>query len=169
MTEAKGQVYFEVPSGFNSNLEVATCYIRYESELLFLKRLPHKAQGGLWGIPGGKVDKESRPIETMIREIKEETSIDLYGQSIQPFGTAYVRYPEVDFIYHMFGCALERLPEIILNPDEHIQYAWWSFKEAFSHPVILFEDACSFIVWNDPFFDGIEKPVLKVLTVESLV
>lgn len=160
--EPKGQVYFVPPVDFKSGVDIATCYIRFGNELLFLKRQPHKTQGSMWGIPGGKVDKEMCPLRGMLREVKEETQIDLIIDQVVEFGTVYCRYPHCDFIYHMFGFLFtEEKPEVLLNSDEHSEYAWRSFKEAFSYPVILFEDSCTFLVWNDPFFDGCEKPEIQ--------
>lgn len=162
MKEPKGQVYFEPPVDFNSRVDIATCYLRSGNELLFLKRQPHKPQGELWGIPGGKIDKEDDILQGMLREVKEETAIELLPEQIIEFGAVYIRYPHFDFTYHMYGyLLLGDRPDIIINQEEHTEYAWRSFKEAFSYPVILFEDTCTFLVWNDPFFDGCEKPRLQ--------
>jgi 8-oxo-dGTP pyrophosphatase MutT (NUDIX family) len=160
MNDPKGQVYFEPPADFNSKLEVATCYLRSGNELLFLKRLPHKAHGNMWGIPGGKVDPAKDILGEMIREVEEETGLKLQEEAVQEFGTVYIRYPHVDFVYHMFGCHVAGRPEVVLSAEEHVEFAWWSFKEALRHPIILFEDTFTFLVWNDPFFEGCEKPLI---------
>lgn len=114
--EAKGQVYFEPPLDFNQSVEIATCYIRYEGQLLFLKRQPYKTQGNMWGIPGGKVGFETCPLQGMLREVKEETQLDLDIDEVVDFGTVYCRYPTCDFTYHMFGYRLiQEKPEIKIH------------------------------------------------------
>ncbi len=161
MKELNGQVYLEPPVDFKESFEVATCYVRSGNELLFLRRRQNKPQGNMWGIPGGKCDGNDIELE-MIREVYEETGIDLNNHQIHALGTVYIRYPEIDFVYHMFGVFLEReRPQIIINQSEHVEYAWWSLKEGLAHPLILFEDACTFLVWSDPFFDGCKKPSLN--------
>lgn len=158
----KGQVFLNPPADFNSKVEVATCYIRHGDKLLFVQRRREKSQGGLWGIPGGKTDQGKSVESEMIREIWEETAIDLAGKPIEAFGSVYIRYPTIDYIYRMFGVLLEgKCPPIILNPEEHIDYAWLSLKEAMALPLILFEEACTFLVWHTSFFDGCEKPLLQ--------
>lgn len=157
------QVFLEPPADYSPKIEVVTCYLRSGNEILFVKRRPDKSQGNLWGIPGGKLDKDKPLEEELIREMKEETSLDLSSQQLEPLGTLYLRYPTFDYTYHMFGVFWQQeRPHIILNSNEHVDYAWWSLKEGLAHPLILFEDACTFLVWNHPFFEGCEKPLLHV-------
>ncbi len=163
MTDLKAQVFIDPPADFACKIEVATCYIRSGNELLFVLRNPDSFQGGVWAIPGGKLNRGQEVESEMIREVLEETSIDLTGKQIQSFGAVYIRLPNFDYIYHMFGILLEgERPKIVLNPEEHIDFAWLSLKEGLARPLILFEDACTFLVWNDPFFDGCEKPQVRV-------
>lgn len=163
MKDLKAQVFVDPPADFANHIEVATCYIRSGNEFLFVKRCMDSTQGGLWGIPGGKI-KKGLPVEAeLLRELVEETSLDFSSKTVEALGTVYIRYPEVDFSYHMYGINLEwERPEVIINPEEHTDYAWWSLKEALAHPLILLEDACTFLVWNGPFFEGCEKPLLRV-------
>lgn len=117
----------------------------------------------MWGIPGGKVEKGKSIESELLRELAEETSLDFTSRAMEPLGSVYIRYPEIDYTYHMFGILwVGERPEITLNPEEHVDYAWWSLKVGLAHPLILFEEACTFLVWNDPFFDGCEKPLLRV-------
>ena len=69
-------VFQDAPENFNPKVEVAACFIKVEDDVLFLKRLPHKAEGNCWGVPGGKCEKGDTPESAMIREIQEKRESD---------------------------------------------------------------------------------------------
>jgi len=52
------------------------CFIRRNDEILMLNR-ENKPTQGLWNGVGGKMQSEEMPKECVIREVKEETNIDI--------------------------------------------------------------------------------------------
>lgn|SRR5690606_38194794 len=52
------------------------CFIRRIDELLMLNR-EYKPTLGLWNGVGGKIEGNESPLECVIREVKEETDIDI--------------------------------------------------------------------------------------------
>ncbi|MGN7410922.1 NUDIX hydrolase [Sporosarcina sp. SAFN-010] len=52
------------------------CFVRRNDELLMLNR-ENKPTQGLWNGVGGKIDENETPMECIIREVKEETNIDI--------------------------------------------------------------------------------------------
>lgn len=52
------------------------CFIRRNDELLMLNR-EYKPTLGLWNGVGGKIEGNETPLECVIREVKEETDIDI--------------------------------------------------------------------------------------------
>jgi 8-oxo-dGTP diphosphatase len=52
------------------------CFIRRNDEILMLNR-EYKPTLGLWNGVGGKVEENETPLECVIREVKEETDIDI--------------------------------------------------------------------------------------------
>lgn len=52
------------------------CFIRRNDELLMLNR-ENKPTQGIWNGVGGKIDENETPMECIIREVKEETNIDI--------------------------------------------------------------------------------------------
>jgi mutator protein MutT len=142
-------VYEEEPKDFNPKMEVAVCFIRVDNQFLFLKRLPTKPQGNTWGIPGGKSDPGENAAQTVTREIREETGIDIPEESVRYFGEYYVRYPEMDYIFHMFEYQLAELPEVQISPLEHAGYRWVSFEEAMQMPLIPGEEECINLVYGN--------------------
>ena len=116
-------VFVQPPPNFNPKVEVAACFIHVEDQVLFLKRQPHKTEGDMWGIPGGRLEKGESAQEAVIREIQEETSLELSSPLIKSFGKVYIRYTHVDFIYHMFEYRLKEFPaQIKIDPIEHTEY-----------------------------------------------
>jgi len=91
-----GQLVFQQPpENFNSKVEIVACFLTVNRNVLFLKRQPHKSEGNKWGIPGGKVEKGETVDQVVLREVREETGMDLAGQPLKYFGKVYIRYPEV--------------------------------------------------------------------------
>lgn len=59
-------------------INVVAAIIKNESgKILIAKRNLKKSQGGLWEFPGGKIEKDETREEAIIREIKEELTIDI--------------------------------------------------------------------------------------------
>ncbi len=135
-------IFEEPPENFNPKVEVAACFILAGDAVLFLKRLPHKDYGNNWGIPGGKCEKEETAQDAVVREVLEETGIALPAQSVKSRGKVFIRYPTVDFIYHMFEHRMEDRPSVNIDPNEHVEYRWLSLQDALTLPLIPGEDEC---------------------------
>jgi len=130
------------PENFNPKVEVVACFIVVNNKVLFLKRLPYKSEGNTWGVPGGKREKAEGVQDAMIREIREETQIELSTRPIKSFGKVYIRYPKVDFIYHMFESKFQEFPNVVIDTKEHAEYCWITLEEALNLPLIPGEDEC---------------------------
>ena len=143
-------VFQEPPVNYNPKVEVAACFITVAQNVLFMKRQPHKSEGNLWGIPGGKCKKDETAHQAVIREVSEETGINLTKESLKYFREVYIRYPEVDFTYHMFAYNLESYPaEIRIDSAEHTEYRWITLQEALKLPLIRGEDECIHLVYGE--------------------
>lgn len=123
------------PQGFSPFVEVASCYLEHEGKLLWLKRAADKPQGDTWGVPAGKLESCELPLEAVIRETLEETGIRLDKKHLHPISSLYARHLKGDFIYHMFHYKCPDRPEVFLS-DEHQDFQWVSFEEAFTLPLI---------------------------------
>lgn len=55
---------------------------------LMHRRPLHKAHGGLWEFPGGKVEDYEKPAECLVRELREELGIILRAIDLEPAGFA---------------------------------------------------------------------------------
>jgi len=142
-------VFQQEPCNFTPKVEVSACFINVNARYLFLKRHPSKIEGGTWGIPGGKIEKGESSLEGVIREVKEETTIDLCLYPVRHLSTVFIRYPKVDFTYHMFETKLEELPsKVVISEEEHSDYVWIYLHEALALPLIPGEDECIFLSYG---------------------
>lgn len=67
----------------NSPIPVVTCTI-YQGDKFLVIRRHDKAKkfGGLWAFPGGKVEIGETIAGALVREVKEETDLDLKDQAL---------------------------------------------------------------------------------------
>lgn len=135
-------IYINKPSVFNSKFEVVSCFVEHNQEILLLHRQDHKPQGGTWGVPAGKVDFNENILDTMQREIQEETGIILESSQLNYFKKIFVKYEDYDFIYHIYHTNLAYKPEIILSSTEHKNYQWIDPKQALNMSLIQDLDQC---------------------------
>jgi 8-oxo-dGTP diphosphatase len=130
------------PSGFNPRYNVVSCFLERDDKILLVLRLPNKSEGGKWGVPAGKIDPGETPLEAIIREIKEETAITIASQQVKFFKTYYVRYPEYDFVYHVFHAQLPSNQEARIKTDEHQAHRWTTPQDALEMLLVTHLDDC---------------------------
>jgi 8-oxo-dGTP diphosphatase len=148
-TELSRQSKRQKICSLSTEVEVAACFITVKDNVLFIKRHAHCSEPSKWGIPGGKLEKDETAHQAVVREIKEETGLHL-PLEVKHLGTVYIRYPEVDFIYHMYGHTLSDYPEqIVIDPQEHQEYRWMTLREALQLPLIRGEDECIYLVYGE--------------------
>ena len=69
-------------------LVVAGALMRGDGRFLMQRRPAHKHHGGLWEFPGGKVERDETPANSLIRELAEELEIAVPPSALQPFAFA---------------------------------------------------------------------------------
>ena len=107
-------IYSTEPAGFKRGIDVVGCYIEHAGTFLLLYRQPHKPNGNKWGMPAGKVDIGETKNQAMIREVREETGIEIAEADLQYFDSVFVQHEGTDFIYHMFSVQLIEQPKLRL-------------------------------------------------------
>ncbi len=129
-------VFEERPENFVPTVEVAGCFCEHEGKFLLLKRHPKKPQGNQWGMPAGKLESQEDPKQGVIREVLEETGLQLKPNEVKLLGSLYVKHPDLDFIFHVFYKQFETLPNIILGLEEHLECKWVAPSEIHKLPLI---------------------------------
>jgi len=117
-------IYKTQPDNFNPKFEVVSCYIEHDGDILILHRQDHKPEGNTWGLPAGKIDADENELDAMVREVGEETGINIEPEELEYLEKLYVVYPDYQFIFHMFKIVLEEKPVIKISDCEHKAYQW---------------------------------------------
>ena len=134
---------------FQPKFEVASCFLEVGDKFLLLLRQDFKSEGNKWGVPAGKVESGETTEQALVREIQEEIGLELARERVEFFDTVYVRYPDYDFVYHMFRAPFAQEPEIALNLTEHKDFRWASIPEALAMNLVQDEDACIRLLYGN--------------------
>lgn len=121
-------VFNQSPQNFLPKVEIAACYIVCDNKILFLQRPATKKYNSCWAVPAGKLEPNETPHAAVLREVKEETSIELDGQATLNLGILYMRLPHLDYVCHLFYIELLKLPLVRLN-EEHQNFVWVTINQ----------------------------------------
>ena len=118
----------------NIKVRVVDCYVYQQTDkglkFLILKRNEKKLYEHLWQGVAGKIEKDEEAWQTAIRELKEETGLDpvkmFVADHVSQF---YEKHGDKVNLVPVFGIEVDS-KNVILS-DEHIEYKWVDFKEAF--------------------------------------
>ena len=135
-------VYLEEPEDFNPKFDIGSCFLERNGKFLLLLRQDCKPQGNTWGVPAGKVEENETPAQATAREMTEETGYPANPEQLRFFKTVYVRFPEFDFIYHMFSLSLPGDHEVLIDPETHKDFRWVTPQESLAMPLIGGLDSC---------------------------
>lgn len=103
---------------------VAVVIMNEEDKILITQRNLKKAQGGLWEFPGGKIEPNETREDAIVREIKEELTIDIKVDEY--FDENVFNYPEKDIKLIALKCSkINGNIELV----EHEDYKWVASSE----------------------------------------
>lgn len=96
-------------------MKVARAKIKKDGKVLLLKRADNK----LWCYPGGTVEENESPLEACIREVKEETDLDVIEANQYRERESWRKKGEARIYY--FNITV--IGDLKLN-EEHLAYKW---------------------------------------------
>ena len=76
------------------------CYLIRGNEVVVIKYKNGNRREGYYDIPGGKIEKNELSNQTAIREMKEETGMDV--KNLQYKGIMTIEYPDRIYIFDIF-------------------------------------------------------------------
>lgn len=85
-------------------LVVACALVDGDGRVLVAQRPEGKAMAGLWEFPGGKVEPHETPEAALIRELKEELSIDVTAACLAPLSFASHAYADFHLLMPLYVC-----------------------------------------------------------------
>ena len=104
--------------------------IVHKNSILLCKRSESSPMPGYWGIFAGSIEKGESSMSCAVRELKEESGIDLPIDKIKYVKTIYV---DTDFTMNIYMAEFDHLVEPNLN-DEHTEYGWFSIDDLHLFP-----------------------------------
>jgi 8-oxo-dGTP diphosphatase len=108
--------HIEVVAAIIKNDNKILCVQRKESSLSYISKK--------YEFPGGKMEFNETKVDTIVREIKEELSMDIIVK--EEFLTVSHQYPDFLLTMHSFICTCNER-NLVLN--EHIDYKWLETDE----------------------------------------
>ncbi len=129
-------IYKTLPKNFSPQVAIATSWIKYGNEFLFVQRSPKSKNPLVWAVPGGKIEIGETPIQGMVRETQEETSISLKEDVVKDLGFFYIKTPQYQYTYHMFFVELNEKPPVKMS-QEHNDFKWIILSECQLIPLML--------------------------------
>lgn len=130
------------PDSFDPDFSLSGLVLHVGDEVLLLRRCEQETYGGYWGLPAGRLDEGESPEQALVREVFEETRIRLSVDDVSFVHSFSVRYPECDFEYFVFRAVLDEVPEVVLDPAEHVDARFVSLEEALGMELVPGEERC---------------------------
>lgn len=100
------------------------CIIIKDEKVLLIRQL-----SGAWGFPKGHVEHDETEIETAIREVKEETNIDVQIEESKRYTMQYYTDKGIGKEVVIF-LAKPLTDNLIPQDNEIIEAAWLSYSDA---------------------------------------
>ena len=117
----------------NITVRCIDCHIGFINnrtpEYLILKRSNTKRYPSVWQCVTGKIDADEKPINTVLREVKEETNLaPIKLWSIDTVNYYYDSEKDVMNLIPVFGMLVNT--QTIELSDEHQEYEWLDIERA---------------------------------------
>lgn len=113
-------------------LVVACALVDADGRVLVAERPAGKSMAGLWEFPGGKVETGETPEAALMRELKEELSIDVTAACLAPLSFASHAYDDFHLLMPLYVC---RKWDGTLRPREGQNIQWKRPRDLFDLPM----------------------------------
>lgn len=107
---------------------VVGAVILRDHKALLVRRTAEEFMGGLVELPSGGVDPNENILDALIREIKEETNLDV--ENIQAYIGSFDYVSGSGKKTRQLNFTVSAIGELQLNPEEHDEYFWLSPQDS---------------------------------------
>ena len=119
-------------TSFSPLMVVAVALVDGDGRVLVAERPVDKNMAGLWEFPGGKVENGETPEAALIRELKEELSIDVTAACLAPLSFASHAYDDFHLLMPLYVC---RKWDGQIAPLEGQNTQWLRPRDLFNLPM----------------------------------
>ena len=116
----------------NLVLVAACALVDPDVRVLIAQRPIGKSMAGLWEFPGGKIERNEGPEDTLIRELREELGIVVDAACLAPLTFASHAYPDFHLLMPLYVC---RRWEGIVQPLEAQALKWVRPNDLRNYPM----------------------------------
>ena len=113
-------------------LVAAAALVDPDNRVLIAQRPHGRSMAGLWEFPGGKVEAGETPEQALVRELREELSIEVCETCLAPFTFASHSYDRFHLLMPLFLC---KRWEGELAPRERQQVKWVRASRLADYPM----------------------------------
>ena len=113
-------------------LVAAVTLVDADGRVLLAQRPDGKDMAGLWEFPGGKVEPDERPEETLIRELHEELGIAVKEECLAPLTFASHTYERFHLLMPLYIC---RRWDGLVQAREGQALKWVRPRQLRDHPM----------------------------------
>lgn len=121
----------------NPIIRTVGCFLEYEGRFLILQRQPHKNEGGMWGLPAGKVNPGESDRETVLREVFEETGFQAEDKDLEFILDKTWHFENKSIEFPVFRIKLNNPVTIAIAPAEHQAFKWVTPAECLAMPDLI--------------------------------
>ncbi len=117
---------------YNCRITVKGLLMRNSKFLILKRSYRNKAVEGLWELPGGRVELSEHPNDAVIREIAEETSIDVFNP--QPAYIFHINREDTKIVGITYK--VNFICDDVTLSSEHNEYNWISVDDICNYKFI---------------------------------
>jgi phosphatase NudJ len=112
-------------------MRVVGCFLFHEDKFVLVHRLPHKPEGGTWGLASGKVEEGESDLAAIQRELFEETGYKAGDHEVELLGAFDFTTPDGEpYVFVAHRVQLDEHHDVIIEKAAHSEFQWVTIEEA---------------------------------------